>query len=277
MCIVSETHTTINILNTEININGFKLIRTDSHSSRTGGVAVYIRNNIHVTNVKSYAENFIWLNTFELLASNNRSINMAAVYMSASENKIEILNYFENWCEQFCESGEILVCGDFNIDVARDTSYSERLIKICNDNGLKQIVRSITRQTNYSATIIDLCITNLNATAIVSMEDQISDHYNIQISVKNELKTKRIDTKKIKLLQNYSQTALLSDIEDWIGEWIYVRDESCDIKTTWLIISSIMSSRKCVFKKTFYISKPNYLSMIKANGTHTKIIRTTRK
>jgi exonuclease III len=190
LCIVSETHTTTDILNNEVNINGFKLLRTDSHSSRTGGVAVYIRNKIHITNIKSYVENFIWLNTFELLASNNRSIKVAAVYMSASENKIEILNYFENWCENFCESGEILMCGDFNIDVARESTYSERLMKICNGNGLKQIVRSTTRQTNHSATIIDLCITNLKSTATVSLEDQISDHYNIKISIKNELKKK---------------------------------------------------------------------------------------
>lgn len=235
LCIVSETHTTTNILSNEININGFKLLRTDSHSSRTGGVAVYIRNKIHVTNIKSYAENFIWLNSFELLASNNRIIKMAAVYMSASENKTEILKYFENWCEHFCEIGEILICGDFNIDVARESPYSQRLMKICNDNGLKQIVKNTTRQTNHSATIIDLCITNSNSIATVSMEDQISDHYNIEISVKNELKSKRIDKKLIKILHNYSQTAVLNQIENWLGEWTYVRNENCDIKTTWLL------------------------------------------
>lgn len=101
--------------------------------------------------------------------------------MSARENKIDILNYFEQHIEHFCESGNIIICGDFNIDISKKkTTHSDRLMNICNDVGLKQMVKTTTRLTNRSETIIDLCFTNVKMNVIVSIEDQISDHRNVE-------------------------------------------------------------------------------------------------
>lgn len=46
MVFCSETCLTEKIDNTEIDMIGYKLIRCDSHSRHTGGVAIYIRENI---------------------------------------------------------------------------------------------------------------------------------------------------------------------------------------------------------------------------------------
>jgi exonuclease III len=183
ICIASESQTVPDIFDSEMSIKGYQIIRTDSYSNRTGGVITYIRNKLNVKNIKRDANKFIWINSFELNSTKNRLIKIAAIYMSASESKLDILNYFDNWCDEFCNDGDVIICGDFNINVAKKTTYSERLLNTCNDYGLKQLVKNTTRFTNHSATIIDLCFSNLAANVNVSNDDKISDHYNIDITI----------------------------------------------------------------------------------------------
>lgn len=249
ICILSETHTTADILNSEIKLNRYQLLRTNSASYRTGGVVVYISNSLSFEDVKSDANDFIWWNSFHLICSMNRKIKIVAMYMSASERKTEILNYFEHWCEESCEAGEIIITGDFNIDLSRKTTYSERLINICSDNGLKQMVKSVTRLTEYSATIIDLCFTNVNADVKASIEDQISDHRNIEIEFRLTMKTKNSDRKLIRVWQNYSPSAWLNEISRWIDNWAAIKNASCETKTCWLINKLKNSASKFIVQK----------------------------
>lgn len=79
----------------------------------------------------------------------------------------------------------IICCGDFNINMKEDSQFS-RLINCFNDNGIRQIVDEPTRVTINSSTLIDLCATNLNKNkinCIVSDDDQISDHKNLEINI----------------------------------------------------------------------------------------------
>lgn len=134
LVLMSETHLTSEIESSEINISGYKIIRCDSHSTKTGGVAIYLKNRIKVEIVKSeiYRKN-VW----SLIVNINcktMSGDFAIVYHSPSSLVVkydEFLDYFENWCENDIDhSNKNLICGDFNIDLLKTTSHSERVIKI---------------------------------------------------------------------------------------------------------------------------------------------------
>lgn len=246
-----RTHITADILNSEIKINRYKIIRTNSASNRTGGVVTYeyVSEKLSFENAKSDANNFIWWNSLDLMCSINRKVRIVAMYMSASERKTEILNYFEDWCEGSCEAGEIMICGDFNIDVSRKTTYSERLTQICSDNGLKQTVKSTTRLTNHSATIIDLCFTNMKADVNACIEDQISDHRNVEIEFRNGTAKRNNDPKLVRVWRNYSPSTWLNEIESWAINWNAIKNSSCETKTSWLINKLKNSANKFIVQK----------------------------
>lgn len=111
------------VLDSEIKMCGYKILRTDSHSTRTGGVIVYVKVRLKIMNIKYDATEFIWLKSFNLVTANSEKIKIVPVYMSANTNKNDILDYFENWCENNCENGSIIICGDLNIDMKINTSY----------------------------------------------------------------------------------------------------------------------------------------------------------
>lgn len=250
ICVSSETHATVDILNSEINIQGYQLVRTDSHSRHTGGVVMYISNSYNISNINHGAEKFIWWNSIDLTGADNRKIRIVAVYMSASESKADILDYFEQLCDSHCDGCDVIICGDFNIDVSKTTTYSDRLLNICNDIGLKQLVQTATRVTENSSTIIDLCFTNLSADVVVSDEHKISDHNNVEIcTIFNDLKNPKC-SKTIKTLSHYSQAALLDDIENWIHEWEEMHYMACNEKTQWLVNNLRLSINKFLVAKT---------------------------
>lgn len=54
----------------------------------------------------------------------------------------------------------IVIIGDFNINVASNTFYKDKLLQSIQRLGLYQIMDKYTRVTSESSTIIDLVITN---------------------------------------------------------------------------------------------------------------------
>lgn len=100
----------------------------------------------------------------------------------------------------------------------KKTTHSENFNRIINDCGFKSLINQPTRITAFSSTIIDLCFSNMSKIeACVSVEDQISDHKNIIITIKCELKNKSINNTIIKSL-NYTVQSLWNKIEEWFPQ-----------------------------------------------------------
>lgn len=108
------------------------------------------------------------------------------MYLSASENKTDIVNEFEKWIETIPSENNIIITGDFYINFLNESSIKKRLEYICADIGLKQLINSPTRVTSNSSTMIDLCFSNIHSLTVASLDDdQISDHKNIEITLKS--------------------------------------------------------------------------------------------
>lgn len=209
------------------------------------------------TNVSVHKTQITWCIAFEIKI-NKETIVIAAVYLSASENKNAVLDVFEPWFESISNERSIICCGDFNINLNADNQYSRRLKNIIYDNGLRQIVDTPTRVVQSSSTLIDLCVTNLNNNKIscnVSIEDQISDHRNIEVVItgqKNETNPKK---KYIEVWSDYNIEKLWESIEVWLPQWSQIVNKSVDDKTTWLLSNLKSSLNK--FRKTKQVNDKN--------------------
>lgn len=143
---LSETCVTSEIYQSEIIINGYNVVRCNSHSSHTGGVIMYIRKGQKYTETTNLVfDNNVWLLGITITAGFDRGF-YGVLYHSPNKSDADFLTYFESWCDDNIENNKVYtIVGDFNIDMSKETCYSKKLKNIINANGMKQIVNFSTR------------------------------------------------------------------------------------------------------------------------------------
>lgn len=158
---LNETHVTNACDICDLKLKNYDFYKCDSYSKRTGGVCVYINKNIKHNKVTVVEQKLAWYISLEINISGTPTI-MACVYLSATESKCDVLDSFEKWLDEISDSKPVILSGDFNIDLLCDETYSRRLRNICDENGLSILVDKPTRIENGSATLIDLCVSNVD-------------------------------------------------------------------------------------------------------------------
>lgn len=181
---LSETCVTSEICDSEIAVEGYSLIRCDSHSRHTGGVVMFVREGIEfgeITNI--VVNNNVWLLSINITKGYTRGI-YTVLYHSPSASDSEFLTFFETWCEENVDYKELyIIAGDFNIDISKESIYSTRLKNIITANGMTQVCREYTRVMQNSKTLIDPVITNIWNAKVSVNQHKISDHETLEISI----------------------------------------------------------------------------------------------
>lgn len=249
--LLNETHVTIDCDTNDLKLNGYNFIKCDSHSKHTGGVCAFIDKKIKTNNVKTFNDQVAWYISFEIVV-NKSPITFAGIYLSAkSEHKSLVLDSFEKWYEENLYDKCAVIMGDFNIDLLSTTTYSRRLTQFCDDNGLSCLLNSATRITEYSATLIDLCLTNLAPNRInsqINFDDQISDHAIIESVISGNCDNYAPKLKKINIWLHYDVQQLWHSLENSIYSWQFVNMGDVDTKMNWLIkiLSMATNQFKCI-------------------------------
>lgn len=145
---------------------GYTLYRHDRQTKtpggkvkRGGGIAVYIKDEMNVTvwPLLSVSNSDLELLSISAKLGHNRHINLFSVYRPPTgrlQPALDVLN--DNITElRKTMSGEIVVLGDFNIDLISNTRQSRGLTGLANALGISQLIRDPTRVTNNSRTLID--------------------------------------------------------------------------------------------------------------------------
>lgn len=195
---LSETCLTENILDKEINIQGYRLERVNSDSRKTGGATLYIREDAKIltTNQICKQKNY-WL-VYAYIIYKKKKYLLVSLYRSPNSSKRDFEQFFQAWCEEniIDENCIVLIVGDFNIDYRTDESGSFKEILI--DVGLKNIVFNTTRSGRDKDSIIDLVLTNCNHLfkANVMTTPRVTDHFVIEVisNVKHKV-SKSINTR----------------------------------------------------------------------------------
>lgn len=246
---LAETHLTENIGDQEVYIKGYKTIRCDSHSTHTGGVIIYVKNRISYVVTSNFSEAGNWFLSIKIIKG-FRNGNYGVIYHSPSSSNAVFLSSFESWYEStFSTSNFNIVFGDFNIDLAKQTTYSDKLVKLINFLGLKQIVNDFTRVTKNSQTKIDLIITNeYSIKSEVLNTFIISDHRTIIINGLKNMITETEFLQEISSWKNYTKIELQSKLSKF--NWNLINEYSLKDKTNMFNSLLLEAVNSLVVKKT---------------------------
>ena len=154
---ISETHLNKHILDGEIEMEGFHTERKDRHSSKGGGIFVYVSQPLvfhRRLDLEADGIECIWM---EVLFKKSKPLLVGQVYRppNTSDYLPEDLNekfktMLENLC---CEENEALLLGDFNCDYKKEHSNGP-LKSIISRSGFSQMVTSPTRITEETESLI---------------------------------------------------------------------------------------------------------------------------
>lgn len=184
LILLSEARTTDDVLNTELHIENYKIVRCDSASRHTGGVVLYVKTDISFSVFKSFVlESNYWCIILKVNFAHGKRL-IGCLYHSPSGSHSTFIDDFENLCDSvFCNNSQCILVGDFNLNFLDDTYYCKKIKNLLTSYGINQLIADPTRITNTSSTLIDYVLTNQNGIkATVHSCPKITDHSVISVN-----------------------------------------------------------------------------------------------
>lgn len=247
--ICSETCLTTEIKSTEIELRDYKLFRTDSVSRHTGGVAIYVRSQFKSKSIcKIVNERNFWCCGVKISSQLCKGL-IFGIYHSPSSSDANCMQYIEEFLESHYDpSVHTIVAGDFNIDLNKISTYSNKMRQIFDNFGLKQVVNEDTRITAQSKTKLDLIFTNIiECQATIIKEWKISDHETIKFEVYHD-EVRMRETKTIISWEKYDKYTLMQEMSRL--EWANMSNDGVDETVKRLEANIMETMSKIVYEKS---------------------------
>ena len=203
---VSETWLHSGICSSIIEMEGYQLFRWDrafydvhnSTTKRGGGLVIYLKRSLNFTPEyvpsKCISDGDCEMQRLELCSGVQRNIVMYNLYRPPSGNVVSFLDSLTKTCdsEDRVDTKELVFLGDLNINYAsKGHPDTKKLVSWQNKLGLTQHIKTSTRQTKVSRSILDLVFTNMDScTTAGTINLNISDHQPVYF-IKKKLKDVR--------------------------------------------------------------------------------------
>ena len=167
---ISETWLNPNFSTSHVQIDGYNLVRNDrdlknrnkSRYMQAGGVACYIHRSLTIkvlfmSRISNITETeFLVLEIASSSAPGASKLLLAVVYR---HEEGRVLTEFFNIIDDLAHSYKnIIILGDFNVNVLKNTFHSRDLIDAINERSLYLVPYGATNFSNSAATSIDLAI-----------------------------------------------------------------------------------------------------------------------
>ena len=171
---ITESKLNSSVINSEVNINGYSIIRNDRNRNG-GGVACYVRNDL-CFNIKNVFSNSLEHVFFEILLPKVKPIAIGIFYGPPNVNNfLEIL--LNDFKKVDIRKKEIYILGDFNINLLQNGKFilkenQSNIFKIdttplinkykefCQTFSLTEIIKDTTRTTCSTSSLLDHILTN---------------------------------------------------------------------------------------------------------------------
>jgi len=140
----TETHVTQELEDHELYIGGYACVRCNSGTSRTGGILLYLKEEIKFDIISSESRDRNWWAITIKVADVNFKGMIMLIYHSPSGSDAAFIKYLEESCESVLLNDSVLVMGDFNIDMKVKDYSQDRFRKTMNSAGLSQLVGEAT-------------------------------------------------------------------------------------------------------------------------------------
>ena len=194
-----ETWLKPNINNSLIDMPGYytfrndrQSLRQDGQTKRGGGILVFCKNNLNVTQ----------LTGIPFTVSNEDIESLVTVFKENYTKKCYIITVYrppngdvDVFCDQLdklCkslpdrENSDIILGGDFNIDFAKNSNHKSSLTRISKRFSLTQYIKEPTRPL-YGENIVDLIFCNSNKVQYTGLLNwNVSDHVPTLINIKKQ-------------------------------------------------------------------------------------------
>jgi exonuclease III len=148
-----------------IYIDQFILVSSFNRPNRTGGgSSIFVRNFLCTKDI-TYIKGLGSENTFEISATELTDFNciLVCIYRSPDWNFDEFLYKLESViCKVQSRRTNIILCGDWNVNFLQSSSKLSELQNLLHMYNLINTVKSPTRITHNSRTLIDVMVIDLN-------------------------------------------------------------------------------------------------------------------
>ena len=220
-----ETFLNAEILDNDIQIPNYNIIRRDRNNRKGGGILIYIKDNIPFQHRLDLNVNFLESVWIEIMFPQTKSFLINFVYRPPDSTIEWISTYESNFknANNLMDT-EFYILGDFNINFLsdKDVFSNNKWSSFVMANGLQQMVRQPTRITKTSNTIIDHLYTN-RPDRIMEMfvsSYSISDHFPVCFTRKTRYKLSKNThlTKEYRQFKNFNESnfqnyLLMSNVE----------------------------------------------------------------
>ena len=228
---------------------GFQLYRNDRTDKRGGGVAIYLNDRYRCELLPLSDINMEYLGLKILF--NNLSFNIIVTYIPPKEidNQLPQLKQII----KLCGDKETIILGDLNTNWLNKSSRA-KLKLVCDKGGYSQLIKSPTRVTASSSTLIDLILSNRTERIqkTYNLITGLSDH-NLTLLCRKQRKAK--NTSPRPPAQTYIPKKLLGKLDNDIEKIIWDNSTKMNCNTVCdRIISKITGILK-KYSKTMKSSK----------------------
>ena len=179
---ISETWLTRNTPKDRFHINGFNIVRKDRTNKRGGGICLFIRDHytykkINVPHLPEMPET-MWI---EITVGHSK-IAIGILYKPPKIPYNTFVQTYDSLLYIYSKYENAILVGDFNVNMLEPHSYDAKALTdyIIDPFGLTQLIKTPTRITEKSKTLIDLMLVNNNKNVLFSGACDapgISDHF----------------------------------------------------------------------------------------------------
>lgn len=231
-----ETWLNSDISDDLLSIDGYRLIRKD-RVTRGGGVALYIKSNLHFKQIYVNVEGNEIENLWVSLKINGESLALGVLYKPPNINLLSSLEQLDNMLSVIIPQYKSTIwLGDLNINVLHSQANNAiKLKEILDTYELLQHISEPTRITQNSQTLIDLIVTTKNIeitdAGCIPMHD-MSDHNLIYCKLA-KYKSKIHKYHTYRDFSKFNNETFLQDLDN-INWQMYYRSNSSNFKVDFL-------------------------------------------
>lgn len=199
-------------------LKGYKLASAYCRNTlRCGGVCIFILNNVEYDANLEMSSLSVDLH-FECAAI---KINWKSMFFTVIVLYRSPKGSFDIFIQKLdtllssinCDKENVLICGDFNVDLANDSAKGKSLLNIFTIFNFHALVHSPTRESVQRSSMLDNIFTNyynpdINLSCTIVQHD-ISDHHGLILNCNNSLMHKKQSDKLYSESRNFSMENLI--------------------------------------------------------------------
>lgn len=172
-----------------------------------------------VLNENSFSDGYLELLHVVLRQRHQKDVHIIGVYRPPTGNVEIALDRIRDNLSRIRPHDEIILTGDFNINMLNMTSSSAKALQLlATTNGLIQLIDSPTRVTRKSATLIDLMFSNVKYVSKSGIIDCVmSDHHPVFMIKKKAHKEKNYYEKWCRPIKDLDYETFSTEICNYIS------------------------------------------------------------